>query len=782
MNREMRRVAILVSAAFVSAACFAARPWTPKETSGVSPALTVDTGSAALNAHFAATDVFAVPESLGRVGRLRAHWKFSGNREAVARSLFALNEEQRTAGYADPVACRHLCEMNAILGLVPERAEFAAHMANNEEPLPIDAQYMKTVGIVPDPEQFCYAGFHAVLIAPVPDPSIRFARAVLETQSGRFVSHWRYEGDTLVWDLEIPDEVEKIRAMVPGEKVPRRLKAGRHHFAVTGAAAEPIAWKAVEIDVSSLPDDKRFLGDIVAARIRERVPAIGLQGGLKIRFAMDGTVPGEDAKVTVRGGVAAVRAGRFRGLVYGAGKLLKSFEYRTDSFISRDGDYGFHPAKDIRMSYFIRHFLNFYMDAPPEVQIRYLDDLALDGINGVQLYFSMPPVDAAREGEAAREAFLETSLALFDRMRALDLDVAVDGGQNLLPEDSPQSYRGVPNTDMHRGNLGFNVCPSKPEVMAALRKFWDDGLKPLDGRKIDYFRYWSFDEGGCECEKCSPYGEKMLITLMETLRADHAKAFPNAKTMLSTWMFHDSDYAALWKYLEAHDTIDVLLIDHTGEFPRYPLEHPLPKGCKTKIITFPEISMWGRKPWGGFGATAFPKRLYRLFKVAEPISSGCQYYTEGIYEDINKWFVTALYVDPAAKPDEILGRYAIYHFPGANSDDFVRLVDLMEDNHVIKGMTVGRADEMVKLVKKMDADILPSMRGSWRWRQVYLRALIDREIIREGRDDPVAATPWFEELVGIYCVRRQLELWRSGYTPCGWTTPHFGKRKERNGE
>ena len=772
-----------MAAAMALLACGAAsREWSPKESFGVVPKLSVKTGSDALNAHFASTDVFAAPESLGRVGRLRAYWKFSGDKAAVARSLFAMNEEQRAAGYADPVACRHLREMNGMLGLLPEAGEFAAHMAKDETPLPIDAQYLKVVGIVPDPEQFCYAGFRAVLIAPTPDPAVKFAHAELKAQAGLFVSDWRYEGEAFVWDLEVPEDVEKVRVLLPGARAPRQIKPGKHRFVVAGAEAEPVVWKAVEVDASALPEEKRFVADIVKTRLQERVPSLGGRGGLRIRLALDPSVPGEDAKVSVRGGEATVTAGRFRGLLFGAGNLLRSFTYGADCITAKDGDYDFHPAKEIRMTYIVRHLLNYYMDAPVDVQCRYLDDLALDGVNGAHIIYDMPAVDAAREGESARAGFRKASSAIIDRLEALDMELSVGGGGNQMPTDSPKSFRGVPNTDMHRGNLGFNACPSKPEVMAALRKLSDNSLLPLTGRDVAYFRYWSFDEGGCECEECSPYGEKMLITLMETLRADHAKRFPKAKTMLATWMFHDSDYAALWKYLETHDTIDVLLVDHTGEFPRYPLEHPLPKGCKTKIITFPEISMWARQPWGGYGATAFPKRLHRLFKAAEPISSGCQYYTEGIYEDINKWFVTALYVDPAAKPDDILALYAAYHFPGTDVGDFIRLCDLMEDNHVIKDMTVGRADEMVRLVKKMDAEILPSMRGSWRWRQVYLRALIDREVIREGRNDPEAARAWFEELVKIYHVERQLELWRSGYTPCGWTTPHFGKRKEGNGK
>ena len=763
----------VVAAFALGAACAASREWTPKETEGVEPFLTVETGNAALNAHFAKTDVFAVPETQTQPERVRTRWKLSGNRMLAARNLFAISDAARANGYADKRLCRIAWELNAILGFYAERVEFQKQAATEEIPLPIDETYRTVVGIVPDPERFGYAGFHAVLIAPKPDPSVRFARARLTTQSGLFTSDWRYEGGTFVWDLEIPGEVEHARVLVPGEKVPRKLKPGRHHFAVTGAAAEPVAWKAVEVDASALPEGKRFIGDLVLERLRERVPSLGTAGGLKIRFALDSSVAGENARVTVKDGVATVTAGCFRGLLYGAGNLLRSFTYRADDFLAKDGDCGFRPAKEIRMTYIVRHFLNYYMDAPADVQCRYLDDLALDGINGAHVFFDMPPVDAAREGEAAKAAFLKTSLVIIDRLEALDLDVSVEGGSNQLPEDSPASWRGTPNTDMHRGNLGFNACPSKPEVMAAIRRFYGEGLAPLKGRDLGWFRYWSFDEGGCECEQCSPYGEKKILEVMETLRADHAKDFPTAKTMLSTWIFHDSDFAALWKYLETHDTIDCILVDHTGEYPRYPLEHPLPKGCRTKIITFPEISMWGRYPWGGYGATAFPKRLHRLFKVADPISSGCQYYTEGIYEDINKWFVTALYVDPAANPDAILAQYAAYHFPGANPDDFVRLANLMEDNHVIKEMTVGRTDEMVKLVKKMDAEILPSMKGSWRWRQVYLRAIIDREVIREGRNDPESARAAFDELVKIYHVERQLKLWRSGYTPCGWTTPQY---------
>ena len=177
-------------------------------------------------------------------------------------------------------------------------------------------------------------------------------------------------------------------------------------------------------------------------------------------------------------------------------------------------------------------------------------------------------------------------------------------------------------------------------------------MKELEGLKIDYFNYWPFDEGGCECEQCKPWGGNGFLRLIERLHALNETAHPHAKTMVSTWVFHDDDWAGLYKWLENIDWVDYILADFHREFPKYPLEHSVPKGIP--IVTFPEISMWGRDPWGGYGATALPKRFARLFHQAERVTGGFMIYSEGIYEDINKWIVNGLYVDPKADLDELL--------------------------------------------------------------------------------------------------------------------------------
>ena len=258
--------------------------------------------------------------------------------------------------------------------------------------------------------------------------------------------------------------------------------------------------------------------------------------------------------------------------------------------------------------------------------------------------------------------------------------------------------------------------------------------------------------------------------------------------MVSTWVFHNDDWDGLYKWLEKVDWVDYILADSHREFPKYPLEHPVPKGIP--IVTFPEISMWGRDPWGGYGATALPKRFTRLFRQAERVTGGFMIYSEGIYEDINKWIVNGLYIDPQADPDELLRSYARYELPGVDPADFVKLCEIYETNHLFpQGRTTpvftsigednaelaayrGRACEADRLVEKMDREIFPAFKGGWRWRLIYLRAKIDREIFNHRNAMPETARRYFEELVTLFHAQRQLGEWRRTGKG-GYTSPHF---------
>lgn len=543
------------------------------------------------------------------------------------------------------------------------------------------------------------------------------------------------------------------------------------------------AYTAVHVNVSELPKDKAFVGDILADRIAAVRESCRCDGRtLEVNYALEPSLGGETAVVTVRNGKAEIRGARFRALLFGTGVLLKSIVWKNGSFELADGERRFQPAKTVRMSYAARHFLNWYMEAPVEEVLAYLEDLVLDGLNSFMIQYAMPVADLARASKEATAAFEANSRRIAAHIAALDCDYCLNIGGNQLPEDSPAELRGLPPTK-NRTDLGFNACPSKPAAMQALLDHHRRELAKVGDVPLGYVCTWSYDEGGCGCDKCVPYGGKAYLGLCERKYGVYHALHPEAKTILTTWLFDDEDYDGLWKYLETHDWVDYLLCDAHEEYPRYPLEHKVPG--RVKIITFPEISMWGRFPWGGFGAIMMPRRFERLFRQVEGIAAGCMYYDEGIYLDVNKAVVTGLYVDPKSRIDDLLRAYARWHFPGVRPDDFTRLAALLEANHLGKDLTLVRAREAKSLAEKMNGEIFPSAAKSWRWRLIYLRTLIDEAIVSQPGYNASWIQPWFDEcvrpesllplldeLTSIYHAERQRDLMlANGHG--GWTVPRY---------
>lgn len=531
----------------------------------------------------------------------------------------------------------------------------------------------------------------------------------------------------------------------------------------------------VAADVSALPKEMRLVADLLATRVAERTPVSDAANTLRVRYALDAGVSGEDARVTVKDGAAEIRAAGVRGLVYGTGRLLKALRYGRTAFRVPDGAFDFRPAKGFRMAYLAMHFLNGFMDTPTDEMLRYIDDLALDGVNRFTFAPEMNVVDVAEGTDADKAAYAARARAMVARLTALGCGYFTGCASNQLPTDTDESLRAEPNDNPKAPSTGFNACPAKPAAHAMILERRRKSLERLSGTDVRGFYYWPYDEGGCGCAACRPWGANGFLRLSEEMAAMNRAAFPDAQSIVSTWFFTDEEYAGLWSYLKTHDWIDYLIVDDFGpEYPKYPLEHPVPG--RTRIITFPEISMWGRRPWGGYGATALPKFLERLFRQCESVVDGFDYYAEGLYEDVNKWIVTSLYVDPTRTADGILAEYGAYHFAGCDPKHYVELANLLETNHRPPLMRRENVLRALELSDRIDREMLPSLRASWRWRLTRLRTLVDAEIVRTGELSPSGAIPYFDEIVKIsHCERQARRIWdgRDG----GWTCPCYFPRE-----
>ena len=86
--------------------------------------------------------------------------------------------------------------------------------------------------------------------------------------------------------------------------------------------------------------------------------------------------------------------------------------------------------------------------------------------------------------------------------------------------------------------------PHHPCCKAALVKLQSiefvDMCPVFEGRKdigLDFLVFWPYDEGGCGCEKCQPWGCNGFLRLSRSLAELGREYFPNLQTVLSTWMF-----------------------------------------------------------------------------------------------------------------------------------------------------------------------------------------------------------------------------------------------------
>ena len=232
-------------------------------------------------------------------------------------------------------------------------------------------------------------------------------------------------------------------------------------------------------------------------------------------------------------------------------------------------------------------------------------------------------------------------------------------------------------------NLGNELCPSKPGVPEMELGFCKEKFDAFKSIGLDYWVIWPYDNGGCTCAKCSPWGINGYLRMAEPLARAYHSAFPNGKLILSTWYFDrwgngEWDGIAAKFKAKKPDWVDFILADNFEDYPRYPLEKGVPGGFP--LLNFPDISMYGQEPWGGYGANPHPGRLQARWNETRNKLSGGFPYSEGIYEDLNKVICAALSA-PDRPAMETVKEYAAAEFSPEVVDDVASVVTIFEKNH-----------------------------------------------------------------------------------------------------
>lgn len=449
------------------------------------------------------------------------------------------------------------------------------------------------------------------------------------------------------------------------------------------------------------------------------------------------------------------------GLLCGVGKFLRSSNYGSEGFSPSEWSGTSRPDCEFRGVDIEAHAHNWYQVAPEDEIQRYVEDSALWGTNVVSSVF--PFLNLGGWDDHETEAALGQVRRIFKKAKDIGLKTCILAAPNSQFNSSPENLRASALPEETRRARAFfngtNVCPSIPEAKSLILANFRRLFEAFADIGLDYFCSWPYDEGGCGCSRCYPWGGKGYLEISREVANLSRQCFRDSKFILSAWMFDQTDsrdWQGLERVLEEdHSWFDYLMVDSNEEYPDYPIEHRMFE--RVPMLNFPEITMWGMYPWGGFGANPTPKRLQSRWERTRDFLSGGFTYSEGIFDDMNKVLFSQFYWNKKNGADEILKEYATYHICSGKHTEILRIVDGLETVHTNNYLDRCIDKECVQqtrdIAESVNNDLPPSIRMSWRWRILYLRAMLDGERFVHNTVTSDPAKLALRELIQIYHAR-----------------------------
>ncbi|MFX0101226.1 MAG: hypothetical protein ACFFCS_16755 [Candidatus Hodarchaeota archaeon] len=454
-------------------------------------------------------------------------------------------------------------------------------------------------------------------------------------------------------------------------------------------------------------------------------------------------------------GPVCIAGNDLRGLTYGVGKFLRTSRVDGGHFSPSQWASSLKPSCSFRGIYLATHFNNYYISAPiTEVQ-QYLGDLLLWGYNVLGVTFPCEEFDGIDTPRAQKH--IRRLKVILQSAKEIGFDVCILKAINIGFKTAPKHVLAPPHPDdmKRRGYYGVRICPSHEEGRTYLLRLWEEFWDEFSDVNIDYVEFWPYDEGGCGCEQCWPWGYRGFLDLSRDAFHTAKQRLPDIKCILSTWMFDTpeaGEWAGLSKALSSDRErwVDYIMADSHEDFPRYPLEHDIKDEIGPSLLNFPEISMWGQSPWGGYGANPLPQRFQRLWEQVRDRVDGGLPYSEGIFEDMNKILFSQWFWNPKRTADDILTEYIEYEFSPSVVDEMLECIHLLEAGHERKNIS-GMSIQAFDLLQQVERKLPQNIKKGWRWRILYLRGLIDKELfLHKGKRRGKVLGRCFKELVEIY--------------------------------
>lgn len=442
-------------------------------------------------------------------------------------------------------------------------------------------------------------------------------------------------------------------------------------------------------------------------------------------------------------------------------------------------------ARPVCGTYFASHFNNFYVSAPMEEIYGVIGELALWGQNALMVWYDMHSYTSCDDPDSHRMIerlklilFYAKKIGMKTALVMLTNESFCTTTDDIRAEWKVQNgYKSEP-----MGHYHVEICPNKKGGIEKIIEHRRAFLEVFAETKPDFYYVNGYDQGGCTCEKCSPWGIRGNIKAFEAILPLIYEYSPEASVIFSTWGF-DSFIDGEWDGLyEAFDKMDSLMRDKISYImTQTPLCKKITEENKTPgnkpLIGFPEVSMRGSVPWGGFGFNGYPETVGATFDMFASHHMGQFQYSEGIFADANEVVNLCLYSGLYQTAEEAVRAYLRYEISAEHEDELYGLIEILDETlaryrsdpdgidrtypppynapHIGESVpddvkfvicNSARVKEAAETAEFLNKNI----KNNWRWRIIYLRAVIDADLMANGWFISEKCALYFDELRSIY--------------------------------
>jgi hypothetical protein len=307
-------------------------------------------------------------------------------------------------------------------------------------------------------------------------------------------------------------------------------------------------------------------------------------------------------------------------------------------------------------------------------------------------------------------------------------------GANTAGEALPEAW----NASESIGRTGY-VCLSVLEAKQFMLKKCDDYFR--NSPDYDFVKFFGGDGGGCECDKCNPYGLTFIKTVEEMAAIIH-KYHPKTKIYFTNQKFDNEDDEAIFAYLNEQPRdwlwawgygpgsdattwqpghrqthrMDLFRYPGYGPYSLYPREILRRMPARHELVYYNEITHWKyaqhaliqmyprpdkngdhpphwsheiyeRRPdqyltmvYNRLTFYAFPTYYHQVFNDLMRYGVGDITHSSGHHDHFNQWMWQRLLWSPRTTVEDVVDEYCQTWFGPEAAPEMAKAIFLLEQN------------------------------------------------------------------------------------------------------